>query len=122
MHTHRTVARVATELVADPKLSTRTRNLYEQTLLSFLEQHGRSGISEIARQTVEAYLNALTHISFRTHNLHQAVLHRLFGFAVERGYIEANPVSRVRRRKPDQARALQGSRTKSPACGTGQSS
>lgn len=96
-----TVARVARELLDDPQLSPRSKVLYEGTLTRFLAQLGGTSIDVIARKQVETYLQGLTHLSVRTHHLHQAVLHRLFQFAVERGYTEANPVSHIKRRKPD---------------------
>jgi integrase/recombinase XerD len=109
MSTYRTLSRVATELLSEPSLSPRTRKLYEGTLVPFLECHGRSLVPEVSRQTIEAYLNSDTDLNFRTHNLHQAVIHRLFSFAVERGYIQANPASWIRRRKPDPAKGEHGS-------------
>jgi integrase/recombinase XerD len=104
MTTYRTVARIASELLSDPNLHRRTKTLYEGTLLTFLDEWGSSEISSITREDIEGHLNKLTHLSFRTHNLHQAIIHRLFSFAVERKYIEANPASHLRRRKPDPAR------------------
>jgi integrase/recombinase XerD len=109
MTAYRTVAHVATELLTDPSLNHRTKKLYEGTLLPFLERHGRSELPDVSRQTIETYLNSQTHLNFRTHNLHQAVIHRLFSFAVERGYIQANPLTGIRRRKPDPAKGEYGS-------------
>jgi integrase/recombinase XerD len=96
-----TLARVARELLDSPDLSPRTKKLYEGILTGFVAQCGSTWVEQASRQQVEAYLRSLNHLSFRTHQLHQTVIHRLFRFAMERQYTEKNPVALIKRRKPD---------------------
>lgn len=96
-----TVARVARELLDSPDLSPRTKTLYEGILTRFVAQCGSTWVEHITREQVEIYLRDLSHLSVRTHHLHQAVIHRLFRFAMERELSEKNPVALIKRRKPD---------------------
>ncbi|WP_295613465.1 site-specific integrase [Chamaesiphon sp. GL140_3_metabinner_50] len=50
-----------------------------------------------------AYLNQINNISYTTHHRHQAVITALFNFAIEQDYIQSNPVSNLKRRKPNRA-------------------
>lgn len=104
MVTHRTVARVARELLDSPDLSPRTRTLYEGILTGFVAQCGSTGIDQVTRKQIEEYLGSLNYLSVRTHHLHQTVIHRLFCFAMEQAFSERNPVALIKRRKPDPAK------------------
>lgn len=104
MATPRTVARVARELLDGPEISPRTRALYEGILTRFVAQCGSILVGEVSREQIESYLKGLSHLSVRTHHLHQAVIHRLFHFAIEREFSEKNPVALIKRRKPDPAK------------------
>lgn len=97
-------ATVATQFLDRPGLSKKTQQSYELTLLPLLQEYGHYPIEALSRPTLEAYLNDLTHLAYTTHHRHQAILQALFNFAVEQGYLKANPIARLRRRKPDQAR------------------
>jgi integrase/recombinase XerD len=95
---------VAHELLGDPNLRPRTRRLYDGVLLPFLETFGSEDVLTLGPTQIECYLAGLSHLGFRTHNLHQAIIHRLFSFALGRRYIQVNPVSHLPRRKADPAR------------------
>ena len=69
--------------------------------MPLLQEYGRCPIEILGRQTLSEYLNGLTHLSYTTHQRHQAIVQALFNFAVERGYLQANPIARLRRRQPD---------------------
>lgn len=96
-----TLARVATELLDTTSLSPKTRNSYEGVLLPLVRTLGYTPIQHIKRAELEAYLRSLTHLAYRSHNKHQRIITRLFNFSVERGYIESNPISHLRPKKPD---------------------
>jgi integrase/recombinase XerD len=95
-----TLARTAREFLDDPALSTRTRKLYEGILSFFTDIHRNREVKEITRIDVEEYLKSLTHLNYRTHNLHQTVINRLFNFAAEKRYVDSNPLQYIKRRKP----------------------
>jgi integrase/recombinase XerD len=96
-----TLARLAREFLDRPGLSQNTRKSYEFTLIPLLKEHGWLSVEIITRQTMCDYLNALTHIHHTTHHRHQAIIQALFNFAVEQGYLSNNPLSGLKRRKPD---------------------
>lgn len=98
------LARVAVELLADPNLSPRTKAIYEGILIRLLDQLGSEAIDGIKREQIEAYLNSLTDLGVRTHHLHHTVINRLFTFGLERKYLEYNPASHIKRRKPQASR------------------
>ena len=98
------LATVATQFLDRPGLAQRTVDSYERTLLPLLGQYGRWPIEIIDRETLEDYLNGLTHLAYTTHQRHQAILQSLFNFAVEQQHIKANPIARLKRRKPDPAK------------------
>jgi integrase/recombinase XerD len=104
-----TVARIATALINDPSLSPRTRRLYEGILLPFVERVGNRLVGTVRRNDIEQYLASLTHLSVRTHHLHQTIIHRLFSYAVEKGHTEVNPAAHLKRRKPDARKGEHGS-------------
>lgn len=96
-----TLARVATELLDTTSLSPKTRNSYEGVLLPLVRALGYTPIQHVKRAEIEAYLRNLTHLAYRSHNKHQRIITRLFNFGVERGYIESNPISHLKPKKPD---------------------
>lgn len=99
------LAMVATEFLDRPGLAASTVRSYEFTLMPLLKQYGRWPIKLLDRQTLEEYLNSLTHLSFKTHHRHQAILQALLNFAVEQGYLRSNPLTHMKRRKPDPEKA-----------------
>jgi integrase/recombinase XerD len=104
-----TVATLTTEFLSRPGLSQSTVRSYECTLLPLLQQQGAIPVKELSRERLEQYLDSLAHLSYSTHNRHQATLQSLLNFAVERQYLSANPLSRQKRRKPDRERGEHGS-------------
>ncbi|ABW32050.1 tyrosine-type recombinase/integrase [Acaryochloris marina] len=98
------LAMVTTEFLDRPGLAASTVRSYEFTLLPLLQQYGQWSLELLDRQTLEEYLNSLSHLSFKTHHRHQAILQALLNFAVEQGYLRSNPMTRMKRRKPDPAK------------------
>lgn len=96
-----TLATVATQFLDRPGLAQKTVNSYESALLPLLSQYGRWPIEIVDREMLEDYLNGLSHLAYTTHQRHQSILQSLFNFAVEQGHIKANPIARLKRRKPD---------------------
>lgn len=94
------LATVATQFLERSGIAKSTLRSYELTLMPLLQEYGRCPIEILGRQTLEEYLNGLTHLSYTTHHRHQAIVQALFNFAVEKGYLQANPIARLRRRKP----------------------
>lgn len=99
-----TLAQVATAFLSRSGLATSTIKSYEQTLLLLLKQHGRLPIQSIDRQLLISYLESLDNVKYTTHNRHQAIISALFNYAVDSGYIESNPASRLGLRKPVRSR------------------
>jgi integrase/recombinase XerD len=95
-----TLASVTTKFLRRSHLSQNTIRSYESTLLPLLEQYGRSPIDRLTRQEIEEYLNSLSHLAGSTHNRHRAILRSLLNFAVEEGYLNANPIARLKQRDP----------------------
>lgn len=95
------LATVATQFLERSGLSQSTIRSYESTLLPLLQQYGRSPVSSLNRPQLEQYLNSLTHLCYTTHNRHSSILQSLLNFGLEQGYIESNPIARLKRRKPD---------------------
>lgn len=95
------LAQVATAFLERPGLATSTVRSYESTLLPLLKQYGRWPIEILDRESLSEYLDGLEDLSYTTHHRHQAIVQALMNFALEEGYIRANPLSRLRRRKPD---------------------
>ncbi|MBW4465100.1 MAG: tyrosine-type recombinase/integrase [Pegethrix bostrychoides GSE-TBD4-15B] len=96
-----TLARVATKLLDAQGLSPKTKKSYEGVLLPLLQKLGQTPIDQIKRADLEEYFLTLTHVGYRTHNKHQTIITRLFNFAIEQGYLEANPISHLKPKKPD---------------------
>ena len=103
-----TLAGLATQFLERAELSQNTIRSYESTLLPFLQKHGRSPVTTLTRQQLEQYLNNLTYLSYTTHNRHQAILVALLNFAVEQGYLSANPLTKLKRRKPNRKKGEHG--------------
>jgi integrase/recombinase XerD len=99
-----TLASLATKFLERPGLSSQTIRSYELTLLPLLKQYGRTAIEELTRQQLEQYLNSLTHLSYRTHNRHQATIQSLLNFAVSQGELVTNPLSKLKQRKPERTK------------------
>ena len=103
-----TLANLATQFLERPGLSQKTIRSYESTLMPLLKQYGRLPIDLLTRQQLEKYLNGLTHLSYTTHNRHQAILQALLNFAIDQGHLSANPLSKLKRRKPDKKKGEHG--------------
>ena len=95
------LANLSVKFLERPNLSQNTVRSYEGTLMPLLFEKGSTQISELTRQELEEYLNSLTHLSYTTHNRHQATIQALLNFGVEQGYLSANPIAKLKRRKPD---------------------
>lgn len=97
------LAKLATEFLERPGLAATTLRSYEFTLMPLLKEYGRWSIDILNRQLLVAYLNQITNVSYTTHHRHQAVITALFNFAIEQDYIQSNPISNLKRRKPNRA-------------------
>ncbi len=95
------LATVATQFLDRSGLAPKTIHSYELTLIPLLHEYGQYPIEMLSRSTLETYLNSLVHLAYTTHQRHQAIIQALFNFAVEQGYLSANPIAHLRRRKPD---------------------
>lgn len=104
-----TLAGLAIQFLERTELSQNTIRSYESTLLPLLQKHGQRAIAALTRSELEQYLNSLTHLSYTTHNRHQAILVALFNFAVEQEYLSANPLTKLKRRKPNREKGEHGS-------------
>jgi integrase/recombinase XerD len=102
------LAMVATEFLDRPGLAKSTLQSYELTLVPLLKQYGSRPIGSLSRPLLKSYLNGLTHLSYTTHNRHQAILQSLFNFAVEQGYLPSNPIVRLNRRQPNPQKGEHG--------------
>jgi integrase/recombinase XerD len=97
------LAKLATEFLERPGLAATTLRSYEFTLMPLLKEYGRWSIDILDRQLLVAYLNQIVNVSYTTHHRHQAVITALFNFAIEQDYIQSNPISNLKRRKPNRA-------------------
>jgi integrase/recombinase XerD len=95
------LATVATEFLERPGLARSTIQSYEVCLMPLLKEYGRFPIEVLDRSTLTEYLNGLSQLAYTTHHRHQAIIQALFNFALEQGHIKANPIARLKRRKPD---------------------
>jgi integrase/recombinase XerD len=98
------LAMVATQFLERPGLAQKTVESYERTLMPLLSQYGSWPIEICDRETLETYLNSLSHLAYTTHHRHQAIMQALFNYAVEQQHIKANPIAKLKRRKPDSAK------------------
>lgn len=96
-----TLATVTTEFLERTGLAQSTVQSYELSLMPLLKEYGSYPIEVLSRATLTKYLEGLTDLAYTTHHRHQAILQALFNFAVERGYLKANPIARLHRRKPN---------------------
>ncbi|MBD1918446.1 MULTISPECIES: tyrosine-type recombinase/integrase [Cyanophyceae] len=108
MKTVITLAGVSVEFLQRPGLEKSTRRSYESALLPLLQEYGQMPIEIITRQTLQDYLSELPNLAYTTHQRHQATIQALFNFAVEQGYLKANPIARLKRRKPDRDKGEHG--------------
>lgn len=95
-----TLATLATQFLERPGLAPSTLRSYEQTLIPLLKEYGRWSVEILDRELLSEYLNSLSHLKYTTHHRHQAILQSLFNFAVEKGYINSNPIARLKQRQP----------------------
>jgi integrase/recombinase XerD len=98
-----TLAKLATEFLERPGLAATTLRSYEFTLMPLLKEYGRWSIDILDRQLLVEYLNQIVNISYTTHHRHQAVITALFNFAIEQDYIQSNPISNLKCRKPNRS-------------------
>ncbi len=108
MKTVITLAGVSVEFLQRPGLEKSTRRSYESALMPLLQEYGQMPIEIMTRQTLQDYLSDLPNLAYTTHQRHQATIQALFNFAVEQGYIKANPIARLKRRKPDREKGEHG--------------
>jgi integrase/recombinase XerD len=91
-----TLARVATEFLKRPGIASSTLKSYELTLLSLLKEYGRWPIDLMSRQMLEGYINRRTDLSLSTRHRHRTIIQALFNFAVEKDYLNLNPLPRFK--------------------------
>lgn len=96
-----TLATVATQFLQRSGLAKGTLKAYESTLMPFLRAYGSWPIELLERCEVVDYLQSLTHLAYTTRRKHQATVQALFNFAVEQGYLKANPIVRLKQPKAD---------------------
>lgn len=95
------LAMVATQFLDRPGLAQKTVKSYEHTLMPLLQEYGSWPIEICDRQILTEYLDSLSHLAYTTHHRHQATIQALFNYAVEQQHIKANPIAKLKRRKPD---------------------
>lgn len=95
------LAMVATQFLDRPGLAQKTVKSYEHTLMPLLKEYGSWPIEICDRQILTDYLDSLSHLAYTTHHRHQATIQALFNYAVEQQHIKANPIAKLKRRKPD---------------------
>jgi integrase/recombinase XerD len=98
------LAMVATQFLDRPGLAKKTVKSYEHTLMPLLSEYGSWPIEICDRTILTDYLDSLSHLAYTTHHRHQATLQALFNYAVEQQHIKANPIAKLKRRKPDAER------------------
>ena len=103
------LAMVATQFLDRPGLAKKTVKSYEHTLMPLLAQYGSWPIEICDRTLLTEYLDGLSHLAYTTHHRHQATIQALFNYAVEQQHIKANPIAKLKRRKPDADRGEHGS-------------
>ncbi len=95
------LAMVATQFLERPRLAKKTVESYERTLMPLLSEYGSWPIEICERTVLTEYLDGLSHLAYTTHHRHQAIIQALFNYAVEQQHIKANPIAKLKRRKPD---------------------
>lgn len=93
------LATVATEFLDRPNLAKSTVDSYEVALLPLLKEYGRHSIEKLDRVVIEQYLSSRGELSKTTLKRHRAILQALLNFAVDRDYIQTNPLEVQRRGK-----------------------
>jgi len=96
-----TIARIATAFLERSEITAGTRRNYQSHLGRFVRRHGSEPIALMERASIEAYLQSLQNLAYTTHRAHQRSLKALFAYAMDRGYVERNPVTGIPPRKPD---------------------
>ncbi|MGB7087499.1 MAG: tyrosine-type recombinase/integrase [Phormidesmis sp.] len=104
-----TLAAVATQFLQRPGLAKGTLKAYESTLMPFLAVYGSWPVELLERSEVVEYLQDLTHLAYTTRRKYQATVQALFNFAVEQGYLKANPIARLKQPRPDPQKGEQTS-------------
>ena len=100
---------VATQFLERPGLAKKTVESYERTLMPLLSEYGSWPIEICDRTLLTEYLDGLSHLAYTTHHRHQAIIQALFNYAVEQQHIKANPIAKLKRRKPDAKKGEHGS-------------
>ena len=95
------LAMVATQFLDRPGLAQKTVKSYEHTLMPLLAQYGSWPIEICDRTLLTEYLDSLSHLAYTTHHRHQATIQALFNYAVEQQHVKANPIAKLKRRKPN---------------------
>ncbi len=95
------LAMVATQFLDRPGLAKKTVKSYEHTLMPLLNEYGSWPIEICDRTILTEYLGSLSHLAYTTHHRHQATIQALFNYAVEQQHIKANPIAKLKRRKPN---------------------
>ena len=95
------LAMVATQFLERPELAKKTVESYERTLMPLLSEYGSWPIEICDRSVLIEYLDSLSHLAYTTHHRHQAIIQALFNYAVEQQHIKANPIAKLKWRKPD---------------------
>ncbi|MEM9948475.1 MAG: tyrosine-type recombinase/integrase [Cyanobacteria bacterium P01_D01_bin.36] len=95
------LAMVTTQFLDRPGLAQKTVKSYEHTLMPLLSKYGSWPIEICDRTILTEYLDSLSHLAYTTHHRHQATIQALFNYAVEQQHIKANPIAKLKRRKPD---------------------
>ena len=103
------LAMVATQFLDRPGLAPKTVKSYEHTLMPLLAQYGSWPIEICDRTLLTEYLDSLSHLAYTTHHRHQATIQALFNYAVEQQHIKANPIAKLKRRKPNADKGEHGS-------------
>ncbi|MEM6435283.1 MAG: tyrosine-type recombinase/integrase [Cyanobacteria bacterium P01_D01_bin.115] len=103
------LAMVATQFLDRPGLAQKTVKSYEHTLMPLLAQYGSWPIEICDRTLLTEYLDSLSHLAYTTHHRHQATIQALFNYAVEQQHIKANPITKLKRRKPNADKGEHGS-------------
>lgn len=96
-----TLAALATQFLDRQGLASSSIRTYESVFIPLLKQYGRYAVEIIDREILVEYLDEIKGVKFTTHQKHQSVINALFNFAIEQDYIKSNPISRLKRRKPD---------------------
>ena len=96
-----TLATVATQFLQRPGLAKGTLKAYASILMPLPGAYGSWPIDLPERCEVVEYLQRLTHLAYTTRRKHQATVQALFNFAVEQGYLKANPIVLLKQPKPD---------------------